>query len=125
VNIDQFATLLIKSGLSSKYEAPVLAAVFQETCGKWNTPATVETFCDFLVATNRLTSWQCDKLRMGKWKGFYLGCYLILEQIGKDAEFCYYKARDTQDGNLVRMVITPMARATGPGIKYRVYPYSE
>jgi hypothetical protein len=53
-----------------------------------------------------------------------LGRYLLLEQIGKDSEFCY-KARDTQDHKLVRMVITPMARTTGPGIEYRVYPYSE
>jgi hypothetical protein len=120
VDIEQFVTLLANSGLSSKREAHELAAIFQEECRKHNVPDTVETFCDFLVATNRLTDWQCAKLRMGKWKGFYLDNYLLLEQIGKDYEFCNYKARDARDGTLVRLIVTPMARAKGPNIEYRV-----
>jgi hypothetical protein len=125
VKIEQFTTLLINSRLFSELEAQELASVFQESCRKWNTPDTVDSFCDFLIATNRLTAWQCNKLRMGKWKGFYLDNYLILEQIGKDHEFCYYKARNARDGTLVRMVVTPMARATRPGIEYRIEPYSK
>lgn len=85
----------------------------------------MDLFCEFLVATNRLTAWQCDNLQKGRWKGFYLDNYLLLEQIGKDQEFGYYKARDARDGALVTMVVTPVNRATGPGIEYRVQPYAE
>ena len=133
VDIEQFVTLLVNSRLCTKDEAHALATVFQEECRKRNASDTVETFCDFLIATNRLTAYQCEKLRMGKWKGFYLGKwkgfyldnYLLLEQIGKDREFCYYKARDTWDSTLVRLIITPMVRARGPGIEYRVERYLE
>jgi hypothetical protein len=125
VNIDQFAILLFKSRLSGKPEAEQLACVFKEECRKQNIQETVETFCDFLIATNRLTAWQCEKLRMGKYKGFYLDNYLLLEQIGKDYEFGYYKARDARDGHLVRLAVTPVNRAKGPGIEYQVYPFSQ
>jgi hypothetical protein len=84
-----------------------------------------ESFCDFLIATNRITAWQGNKLRKGNWKGFYLNNYLMLEQVGKDEEFCYYKARDARDGRLVRLTVTPMPRAKSTHIEYRVDPYSE
>lgn len=120
VNIKQFKTLLINSRLSGKTEADELATVFQAECRERNAPATVDLFCDFLIANNRFTAWQCDKLRKGKWKGFYLDDYQLLDQIGKDQEFAYYQARDTRDGTLVRLTITPVNRAKGPNIEYRV-----
>jgi hypothetical protein len=125
MEFDRFTTLLINSQLLKKHDAQMLASVFQEECHKKTIKATTELFCDFLVASDHLTIWQCNKLRMGKWKGFYLDCYVLLEQVGKDDEYCYYKARDTRDGNLVRMRITPMVRAKGPGIEYKVYPHTD
>jgi hypothetical protein len=125
VNIEQFVNLLINSRLSSKQEAEELATIFQDECRTRDTQDTLDLFCDFLISTHRLTAWQCDKLRKGKWKGFYLDNYLLLEQIGKDEDFSYFKARDARDGKLVRLAVTPMKRAKGPGIEYRVDPYSE
>jgi hypothetical protein len=125
VNIEQFATLLINSRLSSRHEVEELVAVFHDECCRQNVTDTLDTFCEFLISTARLTAWQCDKLRKGKWKGFYLDNYLLLEQIGKDYDFCYYKARDARNGKLVRLTITPMIRAKGPDIEYKVDPYSD
>jgi hypothetical protein len=82
-------------------------------------------FCDFLVSTNRITAWQCGKLRQGKWKGFYLDNYVLLEWSRKDLDFAYYKARDIRDGNVVQLTITPMNRVKGPNIEYKVCPYLE
>lgn len=125
MNIEAFTTLWINSQLNSQQEAQLIADVFQGKCRKWYTPASVELFCGLLIDTNRLTAWQCDNLQKGRWKGFYLENYLLLEQIGKDQEFGYYKARHTRDGALVTMAVTPVNRATGPGIEYRVQPYAE
>ncbi len=122
MTIEQIANLLVRSGLSSQPEAQELIAGHETQCREYGTTESVESFCGFLVATNLFTEWQCDKLRMGKWKGFYLGNYLILEHISKDCEFAHYKARDTRTGKLVRMTVTP---AQGPNIEYRVHPYSD
>jgi hypothetical protein len=61
---------------------------------------------------------------VGKWKGFYLDNHLLLEQIGKDDKSSTYKARDTRNGRLVSLVITPMNR-TGGVLEYRVEPHQQ
>ena len=61
----------------------------------------VAQFCRFLVATNAVTTWQCDKLKKGKWKGFHLDDYLMLESI-------------------VRLIVTPMNQTRGSRIEYLV-----
>jgi eukaryotic-like serine/threonine-protein kinase len=125
MDIEQFIALMKASGLSSMHEARQLAAGFLVDCNTQGTPETVERFCDYLIAANLFTDWQCTKLRAGKWKGFYMDNYLLLEWISKDDKFCYYKARDTRDGKLVTLTVTPMPRATGPDIEYTAGPYSE
>jgi hypothetical protein len=124
VNIEQFTTLLINSGLFGEREARELAGTFQEACRDRGDEDSVETFSEFLVATDRLTRWQCDKLRMGKWKGFYLDNFLLLEQIGKDHESSSYKARNARDGNVMCLVVTPFALSKSGRIEYRVEPYA-
>jgi eukaryotic-like serine/threonine-protein kinase len=123
VDIDQFTTLLTNSRLIERAEAEGLAAVFQNECRKLNTPITVEMFCDFLIASDRLTAWQCDKLRLGRWKGFYVDDYVILGHLGKDHVSSYCKARNTTDGALVRLAVTPSSRP--PFFEYRIDSYSE
>ena len=123
MNIEQFVTLWVKSRLCGQYEADEAVRVFKDTCDKQHIPARLGTFCGFLISTNRITEWQCDKLRMGKWKGFYLDNYLILEHVGKDYSHSYYKARDTRDGKLVRMAVTPIEHP--PYLEYSVGPYSD
>jgi hypothetical protein len=122
MDIDQFVNLLVNSRLSSQHEAEGLVASFQIECRKENSPETVEAFCDFLIATNLFTEWQCEKLRMGKYKGFYLDNYLMLEQVGKDDKSSSYKARDTRNGKIVCLIVTPPLYAKGTGIEYRVEP---
>ena len=124
MNIEQFTTLLINSRLLDKSEAEQIAAVFQQECQKLRTTATLDALCSFLIATDRLTRWQCDKLKMGKWKGFYLDDYVLLEQSGKGPDFSSYKSRDVRNGRVVNLVIRPMNQTDGR-IEYRVKPYSE
>jgi hypothetical protein len=123
MDIYRLASLLVESGLSNKNESDALIARFQDNCSERNVPHTVEAFCEFLVATNLFTEWQCDRLQMGKTKAFYLDNYLVLEQVGKDSETTSYKARDARDGKLVRLVVTPKNCSTGRQIEYRVEPY--
>ncbi len=133
MTIEQFLELMVRSQLFGEHEAERAAAEFKEGRHNKGAEETVEAFCKFLVGTGRLTEWQCAKLGMGKWKGFYVDNFLILEQCGKDEVSSSYKARDARSGSLVCLVITPPAlyadggenyRATGQ-IEYRVEPYIE
>jgi hypothetical protein len=124
LDIKHFATLLTNSGLISEPQVQELVDAFQAGSNDWGRIATAEAFCDFLVDTDRLTRWQCDKLLMGKWKGFYLDSYVMMDHMHKSYNSVTYKARDTRDDGLVCLVITPV-NLTGGQIVYRVEPYVE
>jgi hypothetical protein len=124
VELEQFITLLIKSGIVNRHEAQKVVTALQEGCEELGQEVSLDTFCEFLIATNRLTKWQSDKLRAGKWKGFYLDDYLLLGQVGKGHDSSSYAARDTRNGKLVCLVITPMALSKSGNIEYRVEPYA-
>jgi hypothetical protein len=115
---------MVRSGLSNKVETAELIAEVQEQSGVQGKQESVEGFCDFLIAKTKLTAWQCNKLRMEKWKGFYLDNHVLLEQVGKDYVSSSYKARETTSGRLVVLVINPVNQTNGY-IEYRVEPYEE
>jgi hypothetical protein len=123
MDIDRFLTFLVDSQLFGTPEAEQVASLFRDECAKAGAPVSAEEFGEFLIATDRITRWQCEKLLDGKWKGFYLDNYLILEQIGVDFARSYYKARNARDGQLVRLNITPSQEP--PHIRYTVERYSE
>jgi hypothetical protein len=124
VKIEEFVTLWVKSGLCVQNDAEELVRVFKEECRKKHIPERLGTFCSFLFATERITEWQCEKLRMRKWKGFYLDDYVLLEQSGKGWDYSSYKSRDTRDGRIVNLIIKPMNQ-TGGRIEYRVEPWTD
>jgi hypothetical protein len=85
MTFNQFTKLLIKSRICSESEARDATEAFTAECRSSETAPSVESFCEFLVAPNRLTEWQCGKLREGKWRGFHLDHYLFLGHVGKDS----------------------------------------
>jgi hypothetical protein len=123
VNIERFRSLLVSSQLFGEGEASELADNFRSTYRDSGEEASAEHFSDFVVATERLTQWQCDKLRMGKYKGFYLDNFVLLSQVGKGSDYASYLARNARDGKLVTLYVTPVA-ITGGAIKYRIEPYA-
>ena len=135
MSIEQFFELMLRSQLFGEPEIDKVAAEFSKGCRNDGTEETLQAFCKFLVGTGRLTKWQCAKLEVGKFKGFYLDNFVLLEQCGKDEVSSSYKARETRSGSLVCVVITPPAIATdgrktyrtssSGQIEYRVDPYIE
>jgi hypothetical protein len=127
VDIEQLTSLVIKSQLIDRNECERLAVAWRDVTDEWNRKfeaSSGESFCDFLVATNRLTRWQADKLLKGKWKGFQVSQFVILERMAKGATDTTYKALDKNDSNPVSLVITPDSTMPG-GFSYQVRPYFE
>jgi hypothetical protein len=105
--IDEFLACLQASGLLGADEITQTCEEFNhEDQAKWR-DADLYAFCDHLVKSNRLTVWQCDKLRNGQCKGFFLDHYRILDHIGFAGQTSYYLAEDIITQCHVRLQIIP------------------
>ena len=122
--LERFICLLGKSQLCTEQQIGQLVSRFELERGDIASGDEVTQFCDFLVAINAVTAWQCDKLKAGKFKGFYLDNYVLLEPSGKGVDYSSYKSQDNKNGNIVNLIIRPRPRnQTGGQIEYRVEPW--
>jgi hypothetical protein len=102
--IDQFLALVLASHLVDQASLTKACADF---CVERTDAGAVDELCRYLVANQTLTDWQCDKLRQGKWKGFWLDNYCLLKQLGKGDATSTYLAKEWRTGRLVALVVTP------------------
>jgi hypothetical protein len=117
-SLECFICLLGKSQLCTEQQIGQLVSSFERERGDISGDV-VTQFCDFIVSKNIVTAWQCDKLQAGRFRGFYLDDYLLLEVVGQDNISRSYRARDLRDGTTVRLVVTAKKRES-PNWEYRV-----
>jgi serine/threonine-protein kinase len=73
-------------------------------------PGQPHRIADVLVEEHVLTRWQADKLLEGKHKGFRLGKYKLLSQLGKGGMSSVYLAEHTMIGKLRAIKVLPRKR---------------
>ena len=73
--------------------------------------------CEHLVSREMLTQWQCNKLRNGQYKGFFLGGFKLLDQVSEEGSL--YLAEDCSTHRTVRLAVQPNAEEPG-GLSYRI-----
>src|SRR5258705_4252571 len=100
--LERLIALLRKSQLCTEQQIVQVVSSFEMERGDMASGDVVTQFCDFIVSKNIATAWQCDKLKAGKCRGFYLDDYLLLEQVSQDQTATTYRARDVRDGATVR-----------------------
>ena len=101
---DAFLSLVVKSDLASDVELQEARADLRAVA---TSASALDSLCTHLVSKGILTSWQCGKLRMGKWKGFFLDGYCLLAQISKDTTTSTYLCKEVATGKQVAMSVTP------------------
>ena len=115
ITLDSFLTVLKQSGLVtpddlakllSDYRAAEVGDSTQES------PATISAkgFATYLVRSKTLTTWQAEKLLMGKHKGFTLGKYKLLGLLGKGGMSSVYLAEHTLMRRRVALKVLPHKR---------------
>src|SRR5690349_3241965 len=102
--LDKFLELLQRSELARPSE--VVAWCADLPISSTDSQA-VDELCRHLTNKGVLTTWQCDKLRQGKWKGFFLDGYCFLKQIGKDDTSSTYLCREVSTQKYMTMRVTP------------------
>ena len=77
--IDEFVKLIVKSGL---LDEPSIAALRNGCVGD-----SVQRFCQYLVDHGVVTRWQYKCLLNGRYIGFFIGHYELLQRLA-DGEDC-------------------------------------
>lgn len=108
VGIRRFVDALQRSGL-----APVdtLRDALQKFRTQTGQPLTdSERLADFLVSEGVITAWHRDKLLDGKYRGFLLGEYKLLQHIGTGGMSTVYLAEHRTDGTRRAIKVLPRKR---------------
>lgn len=74
------------------------------------------------MAKGLLTDWQCEKLRNGKWKGFFLDGYCLLGKIEENPVnvTSTFLCREVNSGRQVAMIVTSPVLTKGGPIQYQI-----
>jgi eukaryotic-like serine/threonine-protein kinase len=122
----RFVQLLQQSGL---VEEKVLATRLKSwddelaESGGW-AQATGVDLAQRLVASRLLTVWQAEKLLSGKYKGFSLANYRMVELLGVSQWAAVYRAEHQMMRRAVAMEVLSERIAAQPGARQRFFRYS-
>ena len=80
----------------------------------------VVAFCDYLVWQKILTRWQCGKLLEGRFEGFFLDHYKLLERVKARARHPLFAAEDVNTAEKVLLAIIPNRLSKSGHVEYSV-----
>jgi serine/threonine protein kinase len=115
--IDDFLDLVHKSGL---VEPAVLEGAIRNLYGD-ATPSNPEELATRLIQGGILTHFQSRQFLQGKWRGFTLGKYRVLEQLGRGGMGTVYLCEHQVMRHRVAIKVLPTNRAKNPSLLGRFY----
>jgi serine/threonine-protein kinase len=110
-NVETFLDLVQRSGLVEKDRLQALLAQLETDSGG-KLPADVDRVAQQLVARNLITPWQCEKLLEGKHRGFFLGRYKLLGELGAGGMSKVYLGEHVLMQRRVAIKVLPQKRVT-------------
>jgi serine/threonine protein kinase len=116
--IDELLELVHQSGLADESRIGSYVAGLTAT---QSLPPDPGRFASVLVHDGLLTRFQAEQLLLGKWKGFNLGLYEILERIGVGQSAAFYLGEHTSLQRVVALKVLPPASAELPGNLAKFY----
>jgi eukaryotic-like serine/threonine-protein kinase len=115
--LDRFLALTLASGLCTLAELSGVVEEFKRNANELSGDGSgLAAFCDYLVKRNRLTAWQCEKLKAGRFKGFFLGRYKLVDHLRSTNTSSTYRAECIDSGEQVEMTVTP----EGEAVRYAI-----
>jgi serine/threonine-protein kinase len=109
---DGFIEAAVKSGLVSREQMAEAASAVQVELSP-AAPANIRLgrLIQLAIERDLLTAWQCDKLREGRYKGFFLGRYKLVNFLGSTAATSRYLA-ETSNGSHFEVLVSPVGKQT-------------
>jgi serine/threonine-protein kinase len=110
-NVEKFLDLVQSSGLVEKDRLQALVSQLEkESHGKL--PSDVDEVARRLVAEHLITPWQRDRLLEGKYRGFFLGRYKLLGELGAGGMSKVYLGEHVLMQRRVAIKVLPQKRVT-------------
>ena len=110
VSFDQFLEFAVASGLVSQNQLDFALEGFCATTGNAANDDSLPLFVKWLERQRSLTAWQGAKLLDGKYKGFQIGPYLLLDHLGTGSAITRYLAVDTRSQAQVEIAVVPPSK---------------
>jgi hypothetical protein len=118
---DKFLQLTVRARLIAPAKLETLLKRYREEfLPKKKIPDTLALFSSFLVSAGVLTVWQCQKLREGRWKGFFLDDYFLLDRMSYSDDATHYLARCTKGGAFVELRVFPPSDPSQRKVNYEI-----
>ncbi len=107
--VEVFLELLRRSGLVEKDRLQsVIAAVKRRAAS--GSPVEVDAVIQSLVEADLVTRWQCDRVLEGRYRGFFLGKYKLLDHLGSGGMSKVYLAEHVLLQRRVAIKVLPHER---------------
>jgi serine/threonine protein kinase len=110
-NVESFLDLVQRSKLVEKDQLQEIVARLKEESGG-ELPEDVDAVAKRLLAENLISPWQSEKLLEGKHRGFFLGRYKLLGEIGTGGMSRVYLGEHVLMRRLVAIKVLPKHRVT-------------
>jgi eukaryotic-like serine/threonine-protein kinase len=107
---DELLDLLRKSGLVEPERLDAFLSRAKTDAG----PPTPRHWAGLLVVTGLLTRFQAEQLLLGKWRGFTVGRYKVLERLGSGGAGTVYLCEHMKVRRKVAVKVLPTVRANNP-----------
>ena len=117
-SIDAFLDLVGKSGV---VDPARLAGYVEKLRASKTLPADAAKLAGLMVRDAILTQFQAQQLLSGKWKGFFIGKYKVLEKLGSGGMGTVYLAEHKFMKRRVAIKVLPKSRALEPSSLERFY----
>ncbi len=117
---DKFLELLRRSELVEAKALDKSLADFASASGDPNT-ADADVLCNYLINASLISKWQRDKLMDGRHKGFFLGKYKLLGQLGSGGMASVYLAEHKFMHRRVAIKVLPKNKVDDSSYLQRFY----
>ena len=116
--LEGFCQVLSASGLLRDKSIESVVADFRAHAEGDKFGASLPGFTHFLVRRGLLTAWQCGKLRLHQYKGFFLDNYLIVDQLPFGKNCSRFVAENVETGQLVVLCAKPPEQRQSSDVEY-------
>ncbi|MAT73069.1 MAG: hypothetical protein CMJ58_26595 [Planctomycetaceae bacterium] len=111
------ASALASQLLPAGAVARALAGIAGSATPSCDCDVVLQTVKRTLIEEGNLTAWQSEKLELDKFRGFYVGDYVLLDHVTSDAATVTYLAKHAKDGRRFHLKVT-----NPHPLKYEVEP---
>jgi tRNA A-37 threonylcarbamoyl transferase component Bud32 len=117
-SVEELVQLISKSGMVDEQK---LAAYLQRRQFTRGLPSDVRAFADDMIRDGVLTYFQAEQFLLGKWRGFTIGKYKLLERIGVGGMGQVFLCEHMFMRRRVAVKVLPPAKADQPAALGRFY----